>query len=529
MLSRLGCVLLVCGIAALVAQSDLPGPRAVSYQSPVDGTTQPYALYLPKPLNGARKHPLVIALHEEESNHVVALKHLFGLPNRYGETGLQALTTFPVLPDVDYIVACPFGRGTMGYRGIAEQDVWDVLADVERRYPVDEDRVYLTGSSMGGGAALWMALTRPDVWAAVAPVCPAIVPGTEGLEGNALDLPVRLFHGEMDPSVPAESSRQLQRRLLEAGVAADYIEFPAVRHNAWDAAYRNGSIFEWFDKFKRDRDPVHVRFATRSQDQHSAYWVRIDGFVPGALASIDAVRSGTDVRVQTKDVDAFTVTVAARGVTIDGTAVRIRPAASLSFVRSGGRWAQAPAPATSLPLGPIVEAVNQPHIYVYGTGQEQARRYAETAAAWSSARARLNLSFAVKSDEEVTAADLDSANLVLFGNQHTNRLIARFAPHLPMALNPGAADYGLLFIAAVGNHYVLVSSGLPWWTGADEVNRGGYRFAPDQYRLLSTFGDYVLFKGSLANVLAEGRFDRAGRVTDEASAKIEAAGVVTLR
>jgi hypothetical protein len=74
-----------------------------------------------------------------------------------------------------------------------------------------------------------------------------------------------------------------------------------------------------------------------------------------------------------------------------------------------------------------------------------------------------------------------------------------------------------------------VSSGLPWWTGADDVNRGGYRFAPGQYRLLSTFGDYILFKGSLANVLAEGRFDRNGKVPPDAAAKLEAAGTVTLR
>jgi hypothetical protein len=51
---------------------------------------------------------------------------------------------------------------------------------------------------------------------------------------------------------------------------------------------------------------------------------------------------------------------------------------------------------------------------------------------------------------------------------------------------------------------------------------GGYRFAPAQYRLLSTFGDYILFKGSLGNVLAEGRYDRAGKAP-----QFESAGTVT--
>src|SRR5205823_2420860 len=144
-------------------------------------------------------------------------------------------------------------------------------------------------------------------------------------------------------------------------------------------------------------------------------------------------------------------------------------------------------------------------------------------------RVRINLTLPVKSDKEVTAEDLASSNLVLFGTAQTNPLIARFAPELPLLLDPGAADYGLLFVAPVGGRLMLVSSGLPWWTGAEESNRGGYRFAPPQYRLLSTFGDYLLFKGSLAHVLAEGRFDAQGRLPAAAAATVRAAGTVTVR
>jgi hypothetical protein len=204
--------------------------------------------------------------------------------------------------------------------------------------------------------------------------------------------------------------------------------------------------------------------------------------------------------------------------------VRLRPGStSLSFARTGGRWAQVAAPAKVPVIGPAVEAVNGRHLYVYGAGDEVGKGYAESAAAWSNAMVHINLKLSVKADDQVTDADLESCDLVLFGNQRTNRLIARFAPRLPLSLNPGAADYGLLFIAEVGGHHVLVNSGLAWWTGSEEVTRpGGYRFAPAQYRLLSTFGDYILFKGSLGNVLAEGRYDRAGKAP-----QFESAGTVT--
>ena len=108
---------------------------------------------------------------------------------------------------------------------------------------------------MGGGGALWLALTRPDVWAAVAPVCPAAFPGSEELAPNALNLPIRLFHGELDPIVPVASLARLAAPPARPGVPAEYIEYPGVRHNAWDLAYRNGAIFDWFAQFRRNRCP----------------------------------------------------------------------------------------------------------------------------------------------------------------------------------------------------------------------------------------------------------------------------------
>ena len=301
--------LLAC---VLAASFTLAGQTLVTFRSSVDQSEQPYALYAPKSSTPGHRIPVIVSLHAEESNHIVELKRVFGIPPRYGETGLHALTTLGVLPSVDFLVACPLARGTMGYQGIAEQDVYDMLADVKRRYPVDEERIYLTGSSMGGGGALWLGLTRPDIWAAVAPLCPDVFPGTAELAPNALNLPMRLFHGDQDPAVPVDASRQWQRRLLSLDSPVEYIEFPGVRHNAWDFAYKDGAIFEWFSKFRRNPNPDRVRLAAREARYGAAYWVRIDALAAGALGSLDAVRSAAGIQVQTRDVDAFTLSTAAK-------------------------------------------------------------------------------------------------------------------------------------------------------------------------------------------------------------------------
>src|SRR5512147_214117 len=106
MLKALGCALSLAALAA--------GQTTVTFHSTVDGSEQPYALYVPKALAPGHRYPLVLSLHEEESNHIANLRHVFGVQPRYGETGIQSLTMMPTLRDVDYLVACPFARGTMG-------------------------------------------------------------------------------------------------------------------------------------------------------------------------------------------------------------------------------------------------------------------------------------------------------------------------------------------------------------------------------------------------------------------------------
>jgi hypothetical protein len=540
----------VMTLLALWAQSTTaeirPGAQLSSFLSDIDNSRQPYALYLPKAFVPGQKYPLVISLHPEESNHRLNLRMIFGVMSRLGgDADTEDMRYFPPVRDVDYIIACPYARGTMGYQGIAEKDVYDVLADVKRRFPVDEDRVYLTGVSMGGAGALWLTLTHPDVWAAVAPVCP--MPGDDAvpLAGNALSVPIRLFHGDQDPIVPVESTRTWQRKLQDAGVNAEYIEYPGVRHNAWDLAYRNGAIFDWFGRFRRNRFPERIRFTTRSYRYSSAYWVQIDGLTPGIASFVDASWSAkNELRVQTQNIDGLTITVgpnhtAPAIVTIDDAPVRVKSAASLSFTKASGKWqaGRFTPPAKHLGAeGPISEAVSGRQVYVYGslgtrTAEEliSRRALAQSAAAWSTYRSRLSVTFPVKTDSEVTNEDLASSDLILFGTAETNSLIARLAPSLPLALSGAAPDYGLLFIAPAGKHYVLVSSGLPWWAGADESGRAPQSLAPEQFRLLKSFGDYILFKGSLKNVVAEGRFDRNWKVPPDAAAKLLASGTVTVR
>jgi len=537
--------------AFALAQLYAPGPQVLTFLSDVDDTDQPYALYVPKHYDAQKKYPLVISLHGEYSNHRLNLRRVFGKGNRPGETDAEATRYWPVFKDVEFVVASPLARGTMGYKGVAEKDVYDVLADVKRRFSIDEDRVYLTGLSMGGGGAVWLGLMRPDVWAAVAAVCPAAPAGMEDLAANAGDVPFKIFQGEIDPVVKPADVRRWHKVLVDAGVKAEYVEYPGIRHNAWDVAYKDAAIFDWFTQFKRVRQPEHVHFSSRSYRYGGAYWIRFDALTPGTLATIDARFSGKKrIAITTAQLDGFTLQVkdhpmaAGPGLlrlTVDGTEVQSRLADAISLSKTPKGWVSkmaTPAPTAKRAgsEGPISDALAARHVYVYGTGgttnpEELQRRkaIAQEAAEWSTSRLKLMLTFRVLADTEAKAADLQNANLFLLGTKETNSLIAKYADKLPLSLNAGAADYGLMYVYPVDGRYVVIHSGLPWWTRFDQTSRYELSFLNTPHHVLSTFGDFIVFRGGLDNVIVEGRFDKNWKLPAETTVKLAATHAVEVR
>jgi pimeloyl-ACP methyl ester carboxylesterase len=538
--------------ASIYAQVPQPGPQSLTFLSSIDDTDQPYALYLPYNFDPSRRYPLIISLHEENENHRLNLRRVFGLSNRLRETDARAANgPFPRFPQAEFIVASPLARGSIGFQGIPEADVYEVLDDVKKRFPVDEDRIYLTGASVGGGGTLWLGLTRPDVWAAIAPLCPIAPSGASELAGNALNLPVHLFQGAQDPMVLPAEAIAWRNRLRDAGAPVEYTEILRARHNLWDYAYRGSALFNWLGRHRRNRFPERVQFATRYYKYRSAYWVEITGLTPGSLASIDARFAAVNqIQIQTTGLDGFTLRLEgcprcdeARplSVTIDGTQIMVRIRDSLGFTKVEGQWKAGQharlfggkGPGRE---GPISAAVSRRHLYVYGTADspdelELARRreQAEFAANWRKPPFGLMLTLRAVADTEVTEDDLRSSDLVLFGTRTTNRLIARLASNLPLELNPGAADFGLLYIAPVGGRYALISSGLPWWNQSSSTTRQAGKPEMLPFEMLSGLEDFILFRRSIHDVVAEGRFDRNWRLTAEQAAKIAAAGVVQVK
>src|SRR5690349_6403737 len=405
-IARIVVAFLLLTSTASFSQRISSGPQVLTFFSDADDTEQPYGLYLPKNYDENKKYPLVVMLHGAGSNHRLALRRVFGKSNANGETDVEATLYFPEWKDVEYIVASPYARGTMGYQSIAEKDVLDVLADVKKRFNIDENRIYLTGLSMGGGGTLWIGLTRPDIWAAIAPVCPAPPTGTDLLAPNALNIPMHFFHGDKDQAVPVAVSRDWVKKLKELGTNVTYIEYPGVNHNSWENAYKDEFIFSWFSQFKRNRFPDRVRFSSTNYNYNNAYWVKIDQLTPGTVASVDVKFTGPNqLEITATSVGAFTLRLAGHPqfkadqplqfVINGGKKTKTQTTESLSMKQEGGKWVIGKYEASSNGKksgaeGPIAATFASRHVYVYGTSGNPSpeelttrRLQAEEAAGWS--------------------------------------------------------------------------------------------------------------------------------------------------
>ena len=192
-----------------------------------------YLLYLPADYDKSKdKWPLIMFLHgagERGSNIEVVKKH--GLPKMIAQG-----------KSFDFIIVSPQCPNDLWWP--EQTDVLITLLDeIEAKYRVDTDRVYLTGLSMGGFGTWTLAEKYPKRFAAIAPICG----GSERYAANRLKkVPVWAFHGAKDNTVPLIRSQEMVDAVKKAGGNAKLTVYPEADHDSWTETYNNPELYQWF-------------------------------------------------------------------------------------------------------------------------------------------------------------------------------------------------------------------------------------------------------------------------------------------
>ncbi len=214
--------------------SGAKGTRKRHYFFEEAGEIMPYRLDVPEDYDPGRPTPLLVALHGNGGTEDTMMTALGGvLKKAAGADGYIAVSPLGYRPTGGYGAEGNAGRPYSPQRRhltrLSELDVMNVVRLVRREYNIDERRIYLLGGSMGGAGTWRIASRHPDIWAAIAPMCPGIMPAEVDFEGMR-HIPVIVTHGDADVTVPVERSRRMVAAMKEHGMVHEYHEIPGGGH-----------------------------------------------------------------------------------------------------------------------------------------------------------------------------------------------------------------------------------------------------------------------------------------------------------
>jgi predicted peptidase len=199
------------------------------------------------------KYPLVIFLHgsgERGDDNEAQLK--WGVQNFASNQNMKMHPAIVIAPQ------CPkdMNWGNYSYEDMAllpaptrtMELLVELIKEAIRKLPIDPNRVYITGLSMGGFGTFDAISRYPDLFAAAVPVCGG---GDVKKAASIAHIPMWIFHGALDSTVAPELSQSMVKALMEAGGHPGYTQYPKTGHFSWIAAYDDPMMMDWlFSQYK---------------------------------------------------------------------------------------------------------------------------------------------------------------------------------------------------------------------------------------------------------------------------------------
>ena len=458
------------------------------------------------------------------------------------------------------------GPGSL-YQNYGEVDLLEAIDHVASLYPVDRDRITVTGASMGGAATWYLASHYPDLFAGAAPMagyCDYRLWEKPGgltyhmdeweeaswqsrsaafLVENLQHTPVWIAHGEWDRSigggVPVEHSRQMARLMDKLGYSYRYSEIRGLGHASLQRSGLWDDVILWLLDQKKTRNPAHVTLAAFGLRHNHSYWVEIDQLVHyGSRGTVDAEINAGGLAVRTEGVRTLSLgpikgSPPLRTV-IDGQDMGVVDTTrQLTFGLDEGAWRLGQQPSASQKRrgssGPIGDLFFDRTILVPGSaGTEEETHFNQWMAENSAIGFRLrnggvhrggipgenSIELAVVSDDDLTDEELLANNLILFGTHATNSILARFAGDLPLSFEDSSI---WLSGKSYSSDHAAVFAMFPHPRNPDRYVAVHGGVTPDAHSWGSHLGmqllpDYLVY--SRGEVLDWGFFDNEWKVQD---------------
>lgn len=261
-MKKLVCVQVLLWIVCLIgvsAQEPYKEYQQKVYVSSLGDSLQ-YCLLCPEVEKAGEKYPLVLFMHgagERGDDNGKQLKHGGQMwLNPINRANYPAFVLFPQCPTGRYwgyakrpVSLEPYQMPDNPELTVLTRMVKELLDSFLDMPQVDRNRVYVIGLSMGGMATYDMVIRYPEMFAAAIPICGTVNPVRIGKELK--DVKFRIFHGDVDPVVPLQGSREAYKALKAVGAEVGYVEFVGCEHNSWNPAFNIPDFMAWLFSQKR--------------------------------------------------------------------------------------------------------------------------------------------------------------------------------------------------------------------------------------------------------------------------------------
>lgn len=464
------------------------------YVSDIDGSVQPYGLVVPETYQSKLPHQyrLDVWFHGRGEN----LTELNFIADRQKNAGQ--------FTPPNTIVLHPYGRYCNANKFAGEMDLFEALAAVKKHYPIDENRISVRGFSMGGAATWHIATHHAGLWASAAPGAGFAetpeyvkakldeVPWYEqklwhwynatDYAANLFNCPTVAYSGELDKQIQA--AQVMARELKVEGIELVHVIGPRTEHKYHpDAIKEISRRIDSIAAAGRTPVPRRVKFTTWTLRYNRMAWVTVDGLGEHwERARVEAeIRNNAPIQITTQNVTALTLEMQPGECPLDNSR---RPTVILDrqevvaapvrsdrswvsrFRKTDGKWALVETPEIGLRKvhglqGPIDDAFMSSFVFVRPTGKAMN----EKIAAWSAAeldraikqwRGMFRGEAPVKTDAEISEADIANSNLVLWGDPVSNLVLTKIIDRLPIGWNAQSVKVGDQTFAAANYVPVLI-------------------------------------------------------------------------
>ena len=529
------------------------------FRSSIDQSIQPYSIVIPSGFaaHDARPRRLDLWFHGRGEK----LSEVTFLSNQKRNAG-------PYTPQ-DTFVLHPYGRYSNAFKFAGEIDVLESLQYIQSRLPVDTRRISVRGFSMGGAACWQFATHYSDRWFAANPGAgfsetPDFLQSFQNepvqkttpsyqktlwqlydcpvWANNLTNCPTVAYSGEVDRQ--KQAADVMEATLREKGIKLVHVIGPNTAHKIHpDSKLEIEQRMQQLAQAVPNRMPSRVEFTTVTLRYHKMHWLDVQGLEQHwTPATVIAEVQGSTIHVSTKNINRLRLTfppgqwpghprnqvqVTIDGTTLSGPMVSSDRSWQWELSRSEGSWKPAIPSQTRRKRpglqGPIDDAFMSTFLFVLPSGRSddptvQDWVTQESKHARNHWRKHFRGDIQQTEDRDVTAQDISSCNLILFGDPTSNSFLKRIESELPVKWKQEEIAIGNQSVPRQGhvpvmifpnplnpNRYVVINSGftfreydylnnarqtpkLPDW-GLIDIRRGATSQFPGEVKAAGFFDE----------------------------------------